>query len=147
MLAAEGNPGRVFVIRLEDGDLLPDCLEEFAAKNEIKVGLIHLVGGLKNGRLVVGPESDSTEEVNPEFKEIDGRPRETISLGIIVPDQEGRPIAHIHGALGRMDEIAVGCLRPGIRTWLMGEVIIQEIVGTDSKRIFHDQNKLSYLEP
>ena len=147
MLFAEGKPGRVFVIRLEDGDLLPDCLEEFAVEKNIRVGLIHIVGGLRDGRLVTGPESASLENVEPEFKEIDGLPRETLSLGIIAPCEDGKPRAHIHGALGRRDETAVGCLRPGIKAWLMGEVIIQEITGTESKRILNRVNKLGYLEP
>ena len=147
MLYSEGKPGRVFVIRLEDGDLLPDCLEEFAADQKIKVGLIHLVGGLREGRLVVGPESASVDNVKPGFMEIDGQPRETLSLGVIAPDENGKPRAHIHGGLGRKDEVAVGCLRPGIRVWLMAEVIIQEIVGTESKRLLNRVNQLGYLEP
>ncbi len=147
MLFAEGKPGRVFVIRLEDGDLLPDCLEEFAAEKNIRVGLIHFVGGLSNGRLVTGPESASVDNIKPEYKEIDGRPRETLSLGVIAPGEDGKPRAHIHGALGRRDEAAVGCLRPGIKVWLMGEMIIQEITGTESKRVLNRVNKLGYLEP
>ncbi|KDR94128.1 hypothetical protein SAMN02745945_00812 [Peptoclostridium litorale DSM 5388] len=31
MKATEGKLGRVFVIRLEEGDILPDCIEEFAS--------------------------------------------------------------------------------------------------------------------
>ena len=147
MQSAEGKPGRVFVIRLEDGDLLPDCLENFADEKNIQVGLIHIVGGLREGRMVVGPETDSLDVVEPIFKEIDRQPRETISLGIIAPDREGNPRAHIHGALGRGDETAVGCLRPGIETWLMGKVIVQEITDTDSQRIYSTKNKLSYLRP
>ncbi len=147
MLYSEGKPGRVFVIRLEDGDLLPDCLEEFAADQKIKVGLIHLVGGLREGRLVVGPESGDLESVTPLYKEIDGQPKETLSLGIIIPDQNGRPRAHLHGALGRKNETLVGCLRPGIKTWLMGEVIIQEITGTASERVLDKKNQLSFLKP
>lgn len=147
MLYSEGKPGRVFVIRLEDGDLLPDCLEEFAAEQKIKVGLIHLVGGLREGCLVVGPESSDLENVTPLYKETDGRPKETLSLGIIIPDQSGRPRAHLHGALGRENETLVGCLRPGIKTWLMGEVIIQEITGTASERVLDRKNQLSFLKP
>ena len=147
MLYSEGKPGRVFVIRLEDGDLLPDCLEEFAKEQKIKVGLIHLVGGLREGRLVVGPESSDLDQINPLYKETDDRPKETLSLGIIIPDQNGIPRAHLHGALGRENETLVGCLRPGIKTWLMGEVIIQEITGTASERILDQKSQLSFLKP
>lgn len=32
MIASEGRLGRVFVLRLEDGDRVPDCIEAFAAE-------------------------------------------------------------------------------------------------------------------
>ena len=55
MVNDEGRPGRAFVIRLEHGDLLPDCLERFAAQNGISVGHVVLVGGIGDGQVVVGP--------------------------------------------------------------------------------------------
>jgi len=35
MKACEGHIGRVFVIRLEDGDMVPECIERFAAEKGI----------------------------------------------------------------------------------------------------------------
>ena len=35
MKASEGKIGRVFVVRLEDGDVVPDCIERFAAEKSI----------------------------------------------------------------------------------------------------------------
>jgi len=32
MKACEGKIGRVFVVRLEDGDVVPECIERFARK-------------------------------------------------------------------------------------------------------------------
>lgn len=147
MMAAEGRPGRVFVISLEDGDPVPSCLEEFAEKNNIQVALLSAVGGLNRGTIVAGPENESTEWVKPQLKEIDIKPREFLSIGIIVPGSKGKPVAHMHGALGRVDETRVGCLRPGVRTWLMGEVILQEIVGIEAKRVACSRNNLEYLVP
>lgn len=46
MKATEGKPGRVFVLRLEDGDIVPDCIKQFAAAKNIKVGHVVLVGGI-----------------------------------------------------------------------------------------------------
>lgn len=147
MIAAEGRPGRVFVISLEDGDLVPSCLEDFAEKNGIKVALLSAVGGLNRGTIVAGPEGESLEQVKPRFIDIDAGPREFLSIGIIVPGSKGKPVAHMHGALGRADEARVGCLRPGVRTWLMGEVILQEIVGLEAKRVVSSRNNLEYLVP
>jgi len=64
MKAAEGKTGRVFVIRLEDGDVVPACLEEFAKKNNIKVGFVTIIGGMVEGNIVTGPRE--TEEMPPD---------------------------------------------------------------------------------
>jgi ribosome biogenesis GTPase / thiamine phosphate phosphatase len=55
--AAEGKIGRVYIIRLEDGDVIPTCLEEFAKENKIAVGLVTLIGGIGSGEIVTGPYS------------------------------------------------------------------------------------------
>ena len=55
MKACEGRIGRVFVIRLQDGDVVPHCIERFAEDNEISVGQAILVGGIGGGDVVVGP--------------------------------------------------------------------------------------------
>ncbi|MGD0857664.1 MAG: DUF296 domain-containing protein, partial [Dehalococcoidia bacterium] len=55
MKYSEGKIGRVFIIRLEDGDKLPACIEKFALEHNIKAGLALLIGGIGSGDLVVGP--------------------------------------------------------------------------------------------
>ncbi|MBA7706938.1 hypothetical protein ES703_115797 [subsurface metagenome] len=59
MKASEGKIGRVFVVRLEDGDVLPDCLQKFATENSIKCGHVILVGGIGEGQVVAGPHQTS----------------------------------------------------------------------------------------
>ena len=46
MMASEGQVGRVFVLRLEDGDVIPACIEQFAAEKGIAVGHVVLLGGI-----------------------------------------------------------------------------------------------------
>ena len=55
MKATEGKMGRVFVVRLEDGDILPECLEELAREKSIRQGQVILVGGISRGEVVAGP--------------------------------------------------------------------------------------------
>ena len=55
MKACEGRVGRVFVIRLEDGDVVPGCVERFAEEEGVSVGQAILVGGIGGGDVVVGP--------------------------------------------------------------------------------------------
>jgi len=54
MKASEGKIGRVFVIRLEDGDVITECIERFAEENNVSVGHVIMVGGIGSGEVVVG---------------------------------------------------------------------------------------------
>jgi len=40
-----------------------------------------------------------------------------------------------------------GCLRPGVTTWLVGEVILYEILGTKAARVSDAESGLALLEP
>lgn len=55
MKACEGRLGRVFVIRLDDGDVVPDSIELFAEENGVSIAHVILVGGIRDGEVVVGP--------------------------------------------------------------------------------------------
>ena len=72
MKSSEGHIGRVFVIRLEDGDVLPSCLELFAIEKGIKVGHIILIGGIGGGEIVVGPHKSDEMPPQPMLLPIDG---------------------------------------------------------------------------
>jgi predicted DNA-binding protein with PD1-like motif len=60
---------------------------------------------------------------------------EVVGVGIIAPNKKGKPTLHIHASLGRSGKTTTGCLRPGVTTWLVGEVIILEIKDTDAVRL------------
>jgi predicted DNA-binding protein with PD1-like motif len=58
MQFTEAKMGRVFVLRLQDGDRLPETLETFAAENHVLSALCFLLGGAKqDSRVVVGPRN------------------------------------------------------------------------------------------
>lgn len=134
MKASEGHVGRVFVIRLEDGDVVPECIERFAEKKGISVGHVILLGGVGGGEVVVGPRRSEERPPEPMLLPVDGA-HEIMGVGVIAPGENGRPILHIHAALGRSGQTMSGCLRPGVTTWLVGEVILYEIVGTNAVRV------------
>jgi len=59
MKYSETNINRIFVIRLEDGDRLPDVVEEFARKKGITSGCCLFLGGVKDrSEIVTGPETE-----------------------------------------------------------------------------------------
>ena len=145
MKATEGHIGRVFVLRLEDSDVIPDCIERFAAEKAISVGQVVLVGGIGGGQVVVGPEDSKEMPPRPMLLPVDGA-HEVVGVGIIAPDKDGRPTLHIHASLGRSDKALTGCLRPGVTTWLVGEAIIYEILGAKAARLPDPKSGFDLME-
>lgn len=145
MKATEGKTGRVFILRLEDGDVVPDCLEKFAADNGIKHAQVVLVGGIGGGEVVTGPRRSDVMPPDPIYILVDGA-HEVAGVGIIAPDKDGRPILHIHAALGRAGKTTTGCLRPGVTTWLVGEAVIYEIIGANATRLPDTKSGFDLLE-
>lgn len=130
MKACEGTMGRIFVLRLEEGDRLPDCIESFAAKKGVSVGQVILVGGIGDGEVVVGPRNSSERPPQPMLLPVDGA-HEVVGVGVLAPGEDGKPVLHMHAALGRSGNTLTGCLRPGVNTWLVGEAIVYEVLGAN----------------
>jgi predicted DNA-binding protein with PD1-like motif len=145
MKASEGKIGRVFVLRLEDGDIIPDCIEKFAAENNISCGHVILVGGIGGGQIVAGPKESDIMPPDPVHVPVAGA-HEVVGAGIIAPDKNGRPVLHIHASLGRGPRALTGCLRPGVTTWLVGEAIIYEITGTSARRLPDEDSGFDLME-
>ena len=139
MKACEGQMGRVFLIRLEDGDIVPGCIERFAEENGVSVGYVILVGGIGGGEVVVGPRRSDERPPQPMLLPIDGA-HEVLGVGVLAPDEDGNPILHIHAALGRSGKTMSGCLRPGVTTWLVGEAVLYEILGVDVTRVRDEES-------
>ena len=145
MKASEGRVGRVFVIRLEHGDIIPDCIERFAEAKKISVGQMIMIGGIGEGQVVVGPRRSNEMPPEPMLVPIDGA-HELMGVGVIAPDKTGKPVLHVHGSLGRSGKATTGCLRPGVSTWTVGEVIICEILGTNAVRDLDEKTKFELLQ-
>jgi predicted DNA-binding protein with PD1-like motif len=145
MKATEGKLGRVFVIRLEDGDKIPDCIESFAEENGVSAGHVILVGGIGGGQVVSGPRYSDHMPPDAMLLPVDGV-HEVMGVGVLAPEEGGKPILHIHGALGRSGQTLMGCLRPGVNTWLVGEVILYEITGIKANRRMDSKSGFSLLE-
>ena len=146
MKATEGRIGRVFVIRLEDGDVVPDCIERFAEEKGVSVGQAIMVGGIGGGEVVVGPRKSDEMPPDPMLLPIDGA-HEVAAVGVLAPGEDGRPVLHIHGALGRSGKTTTGCLRMGVTAWLVTEVILLEILGTNATRLKDAISGFTLLEP
>jgi len=146
MKTCEGRLGRVFVIRLEHGDVVPECIERFAEEHGVSVGHVMLVGGIGEGEVVVGPRRSEERPPEPMLLPIDGA-HEVAGVGVLAPGEDGRPILHIHAALGRSGKTTTGCLRPGVTTWLVAEVILYEILDAKVARLMDNESGFELLEP
>lgn len=133
MKSAEGSLGRVFVLRLEDGDRLPECIERFAAENGVMRAYCALIGGVGAGSIVVGPEDGAAMPPRPVLAELRGA-QETAAVGTIFPDESGAPRLHMHAVFGRGETVKAGCIRPGIDIWTIGEFVLIELTGMDLMR-------------
>ncbi len=145
MKASEGRMGRVFVIRLEHGDIIPDCIERFAEEKGISVGQVIMIGGIGEGQVVVGPRRSDEMPPEPMLLPVDGA-HEVVAAGVIAPDKTGKPVLHIHGSLGRSGNATTGCLRPRVSTWTVGEVIVYEILGTNAVRDLDEKTQFELLQ-
>ncbi|RJQ51503.1 MAG: DUF296 domain-containing protein [Nitrospiraceae bacterium] len=126
-----GKTGRVIVARFEDHeDVLLNLVSIVRAEN-IRAGVFYLVGGMREGRIVVGPETDELPP-KPVWKAL-GESHEVVGVGTIFWQKE-EPKLHFHGAFGKKDMVKVGCLREQSETFLVLEAIIIEMEGITAAR-------------
>lgn len=134
MRYSQGAIGRIFVLQLEDGDLLNDAVEAFAREEKVERALAFYLGGAADGsKVVVGPDAAHEDAIIPLIHLLAG-PQEILAMGTLFPNEERQPVLHMHAASGREGGATVGCTRAGLRTWLVGEVVLLEIVGTQARR-------------
>ena len=126
-----GQTGRVVVVRFADGDDVLGGLAEIVRRENIQAASFNLVGGIKKGRFVVGPE---TEEMPPKpvWRELD-ESHEAVGFGTIFW-QADQPKVHFHGAYGKKDTVKAGCLREESEAFLVLEAVITEILHVDAAR-------------
>jgi uncharacterized protein len=126
-----GRPGRVIVVRFEDRDDVLGGLVDLAKKEEIRAAVFYLVGGMREGNLVVGPDKDEFPPT-PVWKSL-GESHEVVGFGTIFWQGED-PKIHCHAAFGKKDMVKVGCLRENTETFLVLEAVVTEIEGVTARR-------------
>jgi len=138
-----GRIGRVVVARGFDGEDVYAGIESIASSEGVGSGVVLVVGGLRRGKVVVGPEDPDADQLTPMSREFDDA-REIAGVGTIFTDDEG-PKLHLHGAIGRGDEVLAGCPRGGASVFCVLEVVIMEIDGLDARRATDPQYALKLL--
>jgi len=140
MQYSEGQLGRVFVVRIDNGEDFLVTLQKFIGEKEIETGTILFLGALKEGRLVTGPE-ELTFPPSPHFVMFEGG-WETFGIGTICQGDAG-PAIHYHASFGRAGHALTGCLRELATTYLIIEAVILEFTGFGIHREMDEATKMS----
>jgi uncharacterized protein len=138
-----GKTGRVVVARFEDKEDILQNISEIAIKENMRSAIFYLIGGIRQGRVVVGPEKEELPP-KPVWKDIQ-ESHEVVGMGTIFW-QGNEPKIHFHGAFGKKDMIKVGCLRGASQTFLVLEVIIIELDGINAQRELDPSSGLVLLK-
>ena len=136
---SEGQLGRVFVVRIDDGEDFLAAMQQFIQKKEILTGTILFLGAIKEGRMVTGPEELTIPPV-PHFVMFEGG-WETFGIGTIYPGDKG-PMVHYHTSVGRAGHALTGCLREKATTYLVIEAVVLEFTGLNIRREFDEKTQL-----
>ena len=146
MHSTEAKLGRIFVLRLHDGDRLPDVIESFAAEKNVSTALCFFLGGAKEeSRVVVGPKEGYAFPPEPMVTLLKGV-HEACGLGTIFADENGKPKLHMHTSFGRKEKTVTGCVRLGVDVWQIGEVILIEFTGVSARRAKNAETGFEFLE-
>ena len=126
-----GRPGKVVVARFEDGDEILAGLVDIVRREDIRAGVLYLVGGIREGKIVVGPEKDELPPT-PVWRDF-GESHESVGIGTVFWYGD-EPRIHFHGAYGKHDMVKTGCLREFAETFIVMEAVILEITGVNAAR-------------
>jgi predicted DNA-binding protein with PD1-like motif len=139
MQYTEGQLGRVFVVRIDNGEDMLISLRQFIDDKAIRAGSILFLGALMNGRMVTGPEEPVIPPV-PHFIMFEGG-WEVFGVGTIYAG-EGGPHIHYHASVGRSGHALTGCLREKAITYLIIEAVILEFTGLSARREFDKKTQV-----
>ncbi|MEW5821180.1 MAG: DUF296 domain-containing protein [Cyanobacteriota bacterium] len=134
--------GKTFIARFDDSEDLLEGLKEIIKKENIKAGMIHLLGAISKSKVVLGPEERSYPPV-PHFWQFDDA-REVFAMAIFAWEED-EPKIHLHSAIGHSSESKVGCIRELCKIYITTEVVIQEVIAPNISRKLDNRYNASLL--
>ncbi len=142
----EAKPGRIFILRLHQGERLHEVIEKFASQKQVSSALCFFLGGAEDkSKVVVGPRDGAALPPEPMVTLLKGV-HEACGVGTIFTDEHGKPKLHMHASFGRNDTAVTGCVRMGVDVWQIGEVVILELAGSSAKRAKSKDTGFEFLE-
>ncbi len=122
-----------------------DSIIKAAAEERIQHGMVWVIGGIQNGGIVVGPEDTHSRPPVPMATNFTDA-HEIMGVGTLFPTNDGKITLHMHAAMGRADNVIVGCPRKGADCWLINEVVIMELTDVKAKRVKDERSGFELLE-
>ena len=142
----EAKPGRIFILRLHQGERLHEVIEKFASQKQVSSALCFFLGGAEDkSKVVVGPKDGKALPPEPMVTLLKGV-HEACGVGTIFTDEHGKPKLHMHASFGRNDTAVTGCVRMGVDVWQIGEVVILELTSSSAKRAKSKDTGFEFLE-
>jgi len=140
MQFSEGRLGRVFVLRIDDGEDFLGVTREFVRDKGIATGTILYLGALRQAKMVTGPEA-AVLPPDPHYVMFEGG-WEMVGIGTICTGEDG-PAIHFHASVGRAGHALTGCLRERATTYIVAEVIILEFTGISIVHRFDEKTQVN----
>jgi predicted DNA-binding protein with PD1-like motif len=147
MQYSQASQGRVFILRLVNGEIIHAEIEKFARAHSISAAVVVIVGAADaKSKLVVGPVDKNARPVEKLIHTLDAT-HEITGTGTLFPDETGTPMLHMHLSCGRRDETITGCIREGVVVWQVVEIVLFELLGSCAKRIPDPETGFKLLQP
>lgn len=127
--------GRIFILRLDQGDMVLESISELAAREGVKDAVvISGIGTLDKCTLhmVMTTGYPPVEH----FERWEDKPLELVSIDGIIAN--GKP--HLHAVVSDHEKAYAGHLENGCRVLYLAEIVIVEVKSLDLARVPDDKN-------
>jgi predicted DNA-binding protein with PD1-like motif len=146
MKYTEANIGRIFILRLEHGDRIPQVIEDLAKQKNISSATVLFMGGAAGGsKVIIGPQDGAAAKPIPVVTSLPDA-CEAVGVGTIFTNESNIPKLHLHAGFGRTGTAIIGCTREGVDIWHIGEVVILELVNHSAQRKIDPKTGFELLE-
>jgi len=143
MKYTQGNIGRIFVVKFENGDKIVENLSAFAKKEKLKSAVMLFIGALKKGDIVTGPKRPV---VPPSPNTVAFKDAwEVLGIGTIFTNRKG-PQLHLHASMGQKLKVLTGCIRGKSEVFLVLEAVVFELNGVKASKDFDLQSGINMLK-
>ncbi len=132
--------GRAFVLRLDPGDYLLECINDFSKKVNIREGYVASAIGTLDYCVMHMVMTTGYPPVE-HFERWEDKPLELSSIDGFIAD--GTP--HLHMVVSDHQRAYSGHLEPGCRVLYLAEIVIVELEPTWLRRVRNEQGILKLI--